>query len=49
MGQTFLSASWSGFPAALTPDWKVQRTGRLESLPYVFATISPVLNLGIQD
>ena len=34
VGQTFLSASWSGFPAAPTPDWKVRRTGRLESLSH---------------
>jgi len=35
VGQTFLSASWGDFPVAPRPDWKVRRTGRLESLPHI--------------
>ena len=42
MGQTFLSASWGDFPVAPRPDWKVRRTGRLESLPYIRGLLSAV-------
>jgi len=37
VGQTFLSASWGGFPAAPTPDWKVRRMeiGRFCNQPAV--------------
>jgi hypothetical protein len=34
LGQTFLSASWGEFPVAPRPNWKVRRTGRLESPPH---------------
>ena len=39
VGQTFQSAGFPGFPArSFGPgDWKVARTGRLESLPYIYA------------
>ena len=48
MGQTFLSASWGDFPVAPKPDWKVRRTGRLESLPHVDWRGIVGLNFGIQ-
>ena len=48
VGQTFLSASWGDFPVAPRPDWKVRRTGRLESLPHMVWRESQVLNFGIQ-
>ena len=48
VGQTFLSASWGDFPVAPRPDWKVRRTGRLESLLHLVWRGIPDLNFGIE-
>ena len=54
VGQAFQPAGEWGFPAPRpTPgDWKVARTGRLESLPYVMmrtAVTQTVMQHGVKD